>query len=198
MGLRRIGVMFYGVMLLLGGMELPAKETVSYRLIFEESLHSVWVTDVAPVVTVSSSSGLKLHDKVKGEELKLSRTAAPLGVDGNNMADFCIEAPKEPICREVIISDFSYSGLEGVLLGNRGERLQYIVLAECQKGERNCRYPHLQLGPNPIFKLLKKGIRVHTLQEKENDLIVVGPYPKERAALLLPLVRDILPEAFLY
>lgn len=179
------------------GAELGAKEAVTYRLVFEESLRSVWQTDVEPNVTISSPIRLKLHDRVSGKHLTLSRSASPLGVDGNKMADFCIQTPNEPICREVIISDFSYQGIEGVLLGNRGERLQYIVLAECKRGERTCRYPHLKLGPNPVFRLLKAGIRVHTLYEDGKSLIVSGPYPKAKAAEVLPTVKALLPDAFL-
>jgi hypothetical protein len=161
-------------------------------------MRSVWKTDVDPKVTISSSSRLKLHDKVEGKHLQLSRDASPLGVDENNMADFCIEMPGEPLCREVIISDFSYEGVEGALQGNRGERLHYIVLAECKQGERTCRYPHLKLGPNPIFNLLKKGIRIHTLEQKGDEMIVTGPYPKAKASSVLKTVKQLMPDAFLY
>lgn len=187
----RVGLI---VMVLLSG--LSAKE-IAYRLVFQESMRSVWKTDVDPTVTISSSSRLKLHDKVEGKRLQLSRGALPLGVDSNNMADFCIEMPGEPICREVIISDFSYEGVEGVLQGNRGERLHYIVLAECKAGERTCRYPHLKLGPNPIFKLLKEGVRVHTLDQEGRELIVTGPYPKKKAAAVIKTVKALFPDAFL-
>jgi len=194
----RKGVVACSVMLCAATPYIQAKETVSYRLVFEESLRSVWQTEVDPTVTVSSTTRLKLHDKVSGKELELSRNAQPLGIDGNNMADFCIDSPKEPICREVIISDFSYSGVEGVLLGNRGERLQYVVLAECSKGEKACRFPHVKIGPNPILTLLKKGIRIHTLEEEEHDYIVAGPYSKEQAATRLSTIKKVVPDAFLH
>lgn len=197
MNLFRTGALVGSFVLVGFSAELLAKEKMQYRLVFEESLRSVWQTELTPTVTISSTTRIKLHDKVNGKDLSLSRSAVPLGVDDNNMADFCIDAPKEPICREVIISDFSYEGLEGVLLGNRGERLKYIVVAECKRGDRSCRYPHLKLGPNPIFQLLKKGIRVHLLQEKGNDLIVSGPYPKDKAVFILPHVKKLLPNAFI-
>lgn len=197
MGTFRTGLCITTLLLLNSGIDLQAKE-IQYRLVFEESLRSVWKTEVDPTVTISSTSRLKLHDKVKGEHLNLSRSALPLGVDGNNMADFCIDAPNEPICREVIISDFSYEGIEGALQGNRGERLQYIVLAQCKRGERSCRYPHLKIGPNPVFLLLKEGIRVHSLEEKGREFIVAGPYPKDKAVTFLLTIKKLVPDAFLH
>ncbi len=193
----RVGTLCSILLLSWGQSPLGAKD-MDYRLLFEESIHSAWRTDVAPKVSISSSSRLILHDKVEQKKIQLTRSGAPLGIDDNNMADFCIDAPKEPVCREIIISDFSYRGLEGVLLGNRGERLQYIVLASCEGDERTCRYPHLKLGPNPIFLLLKRGIRVHVLEEKGSDFVVAGPYSRVQAERNLKTVREFLPDAFLH
>ena len=177
---------------------IVAGESFSYRMTYEESIHQAWKTDVAPSVTISSSNRLKLHDKVKQKNLDISRAAVRLGVNEDNMADFCIDRPKEPVCREIIISDFSYKGLEGVLLGNRGERLSYIILAQCGQDSTTCRYPHLKLGPNPILHLLKEGIRAHTIEQEGETAVAAGPFPKEKALRLLPLIKKILPDAYLH
>lgn len=177
---------------------IVAGESFSYRMTYEETIRQAWKTDVSPSVTISSSRRLKLHDKVKQKNLDVARAAVRLGVNEDNMADFCIERPKEPVCREIIISDFSYKGLEGVLLGNRGERLSYIILAQCGRASTACRYPHLKLGPNPILHLLKEGIRVHAIEQEGETAVAVGPFPKKKALRLLPRIKEIIPEAYLH
>jgi len=175
-----------------------AGESFSYRMTYEESIQQAWKTDVSPSVKISSSSRLKLLDKVKQKNLDVARADVRLGVNEDNMADFCIERPKEPVCREIIISDFSYKGLEGVLLGNRGERLSYIILAQCGHDAISCRYPHLKLGPNPILYLLKEGIRVHAIEQEGEAAVATGPFPKKKALKILQIVRQVVPDAYLH
>lgn len=197
MRFRKKGVLL-AVLLTAGSPYVVAGESFSYQMTYEEAIRQAWKTDVSPSVSISSSSRLKLHDKVKQKNVDVARASVRLGVNEDNMADFCIERPKEPVCREIIISDFSYKGLEGVLLGNRGERLSYIILAQCGHSSTSCRYPHLKLGPNPILHLLKQGIRVHTIEEKGETAVAAGPFPKEKALKILKSVQEVVPDAYLH
>lgn len=171
---------------------------ISYTMILDEKLKQEWQVEVAPrAFMLSSRSAFTIHDKVDGKNKTIGKTPTLLGINEYNIIDFCIEQKSDPICREIIISDFSYDGLSGLLLGGRGERLRYIILASCDTGDSTCRYPHIKLGPNPVIKLQSKGIRPHLLSEEGRDAVVAGPYSPELAEKQLPIILSILPAATL-
>ena len=168
----------------------------SYRLEVSETVGERWGKPFEAEVRIRSEKGtLQVRDTVAGTSHSVGKKGVELAGDDQHTRKFCLEGGP---CREAMVVDFSYDGLQEALLGGRGERLHYIVLAECLVSERDrsCRWPHEKLGPGPILKLLEMGLRPRVRFLSDRRRIVVGPFTEEQRKEHLRKLRRAIPQAF--
>jgi len=166
-----------------------------YSLELTETVREEWRKDFEARLIIRSNGEIEIRDNVSGKQHRVGKEGVVLASDEQHARKFCIENGP---CREAMVVDFSYDGLQEALLGGRGEQLRYIVLAECLLSEkdRDCRWPHKKLGAAPILKLLEMGLRPRVRFLEDRRRIVVGPFTEEERIKQLKKLRRTIPEAF--
>ncbi|MGE4295719.1 MAG: hypothetical protein AB7E49_08460 [Campylobacterales bacterium] len=148
---------------------------------------------------VSAPLPLWLSDPLSEKTSKLPPLARHrLDYDDRSLAVYCVsrsESGREA-CHLLMQPNFGFEGVQQVLLGGRGERFVYVELARCGADEKNCLWPHRQLGQPVVLKLVQQGDEPRLFQpDKTRRLIAVGPFKASEGEAALRRISAVAPSA---
>lgn len=188
------------------GVELKRFE-VSYKIVQDITETNSGKPKIEATASIINPDGVGIivSDIVSGERKGVSggQFDLPLKISKGGMAGFCLTMETEPddetlkqgsdyFCRSVTLGQgVDKNGMSSVRATKRDK---YIQLAKCTS-KKGCTDPLDTLGSKRAIALNKAGYSLRSMEGKQGNYILAGPFTAAKVKELLPKIKTIVPKA---